>query len=358
MKSLSYKKIRRWAIAMIALGLLVGGMGPAPQASAATLSVCASGCSFSTIQTAIAAATPQDTISIGPGAYVGPIVVTKNLRLIGSGAKLTTIFGGVIAVGLSNVTLEGVTISKGLNGLELRNAAVVNATDIVIAGNAANGVALFGDSALSLISSVITKNGISILGNPIGSGIAARNSARINVFNIVITENGADGISLLDDASANISLLTSISKNGLDGVQLGGRSRATIDSLNSSGNALYGLAIEDNSQATVSGSEFSSNGKAGIHIGGPSSTLVGGSTLTDPPVTATATITSTTVSGNAIGILIGDLSKQRESANVTLRSVLVEKSSVCGVLIDPQAPKIVTMSDMSFSDNAQDKCSS
>ena len=54
-----------------------------PTAAAAQTTVCAHGCAFTSIQGAITAASPGDTITIGPGRYVENLVVDRPLTLQG-----------------------------------------------------------------------------------------------------------------------------------------------------------------------------------------------------------------------------------------------------------------------------------
>jgi hypothetical protein len=94
----------------------------AARASAATLSVCAHGCSYSQVSDAVAAAHDGDTVHVAAGTYRGGFTINSSLTLAGSGAQSTVIRGGgpVITVGTElgatepTVTIRGVTITHGL----------------------------------------------------------------------------------------------------------------------------------------------------------------------------------------------------------------------------------------------------
>src|SRR5947208_1303380 len=88
------------SVGAFAVLLLVG----AGEASAATLTVCASGCAFTQIAPAIAAASPGDTIKVGAGTYEGGLTIDKSLTLAGAGSGSTNINGGgpVITIGTFN----------------------------------------------------------------------------------------------------------------------------------------------------------------------------------------------------------------------------------------------------------------
>mgnify|MGYP001816125369 CR=1 FL=1 len=69
--------------------LLLGGAG---SALAATLTVCPSGCSHTTIQGAVSAAFPGDTIQILSSTHTeGDIFLTKDITVEGFGAALTIV---------------------------------------------------------------------------------------------------------------------------------------------------------------------------------------------------------------------------------------------------------------------------
>jgi hypothetical protein len=164
---------------------------PGP-ASAAALRVCPSGCSFTTIADALAAARNGDRILIGAGTYVGGFLVDKDVRLIGAGAGQTTISGGGSVVTIANlheVTISGVTISGGnaeLGGGILNGGGTVTVRDSTISGNGASqGGGIFTIGSLTLRGSIVSDNGALF-----GGGIF--NQGTLTVSGTTIRDNHAD----------------------------------------------------------------------------------------------------------------------------------------------------------------------
>jgi hypothetical protein len=112
----------RRAIVFVCAGLVLACVGVAG-AGAATVKVCPSGCAFSQIAPAIAAASSGDTIQVAAGTYDGGFTIDKSVRLVGAGAGSTIIRGGgpVVTIGIfgaasePTVTIEGVTITGGVS---------------------------------------------------------------------------------------------------------------------------------------------------------------------------------------------------------------------------------------------------
>jgi hypothetical protein len=116
--------IARSRLGWAALGALLAATAwlGAPRASAATLSVCPKGCTYSQISDAVASAHSGDNVRVASGTYNGGFAINKNLTLLGAGAPSTTIRGGgpVITVGRfeapsePTVSIRNVTITGGL----------------------------------------------------------------------------------------------------------------------------------------------------------------------------------------------------------------------------------------------------
>ncbi len=102
----------------VAVLLFVG----ARQASAATLNICQSGCPYTQLAPALAAAHSGDTITIGPGTYAGGVTIDVSVKLVGAGPGATVISGGgpVLTIGVAGaaseptVTINGITVTGGV----------------------------------------------------------------------------------------------------------------------------------------------------------------------------------------------------------------------------------------------------
>ena len=125
-------------MAVLAGGLLLAASVAASAAAATGDTICVghrSGC-YTTIQAAVDAANDGDTIKIGPGTFAGGITITKSVRIVGAGPKVTIIRGGgpVVTIGEllapneHTVAISGVTITGGRasgDGVEARGGGIL-----------------------------------------------------------------------------------------------------------------------------------------------------------------------------------------------------------------------------------------
>jgi nitrous oxidase accessory protein NosD len=146
--------MRRTIQGLMVAGVLTASLVFAGPALAAKKTVCASGCAFSSIQSAINAATPGATITIAMGSYTENVVVTKSVTLQGSGMGTVimpavsdpvcspgSLCGGaasnIVLVQADNVTLEHLTLEgdnpsltsgvvRGGKDIDARNGIITN----------------------------------------------------------------------------------------------------------------------------------------------------------------------------------------------------------------------------------------
>jgi hypothetical protein len=146
--------------------LLLLGAGPA---SAATLDVCPSGCAYTQLAPALAAAHNGDTIKIGAGTYDGGVTVEVSVKLVGAGANSTVISGGgpVVTIGEfgasaePTVSIKGVTIRDGITRSSPESEPFTGQEGVFAAGGGVeippNGD-FSGGATVTIANSVITGN--------------------------------------------------------------------------------------------------------------------------------------------------------------------------------------------------------
>jgi predicted outer membrane repeat protein len=128
-----------------------------------------------TIQGAIDAASPGDTLWVAAGHYKGPIRITKNLVVFGDGGPDSTIIDGGDSVRVVHV--EGVRGGRIL-GFTIRRGK----------SEGGAGVYCLHDSSFSISSCIIEKNW--------PSGIAAWQCPGLAIVDNVIRQNQESGVSL------------------------------------------------------------------------------------------------------------------------------------------------------------------
>src|SRR5262249_51861733 len=139
------------------------------QASAARLSVCASGCPYVQLAPALAAAHDGDTIRLGPGTYDGGVTIDVSVRLVGAGAGRTIISGGgpVLTIGEfgastePTVSIEGVTITGGIARSSPESTPFTGQEGVFAAGGGVEippNADFSGGATVTIASSVITGN--------------------------------------------------------------------------------------------------------------------------------------------------------------------------------------------------------
>ena len=172
---------------------------------------------YPTIQEAINAANPGDTIYVEAGTYVENIIVNKTVALIGEDKYLTTIDGNMqettvqIAtngVSISRFTIENCEYSWPEGGLVVSNVSDCNVSNIIITNN---WVGLWLED-----SSNNNMSNITIANNRYPSWLVRSDN---NTFrDIIIANNTKYGVWLED--SSNNSLSSIIITNNEVGIQL------------------------------------------------------------------------------------------------------------------------------------------
>ena len=248
-------------MAALAAGSL-SGLGAMP-AQAATLDVCLSGCPYTTIQQALAAAARGDTISVAPGTYPGGFTIGKNVTVVGSGAAQTSVMGAgkrgvdvAVATGV-RTAIEALTVDAEAFGSNRSGDAVYNAGTLTVQNSTVTGSmnnsALFND-----LSGTLTVDHSTVSGNQL-SGAAILNFGAVAIYSSTITKNFV-GFSPITNTNGGTMTIAHSTISGNAGAPAGGVEndagstliiRASTISGNNGGGIANGVSAPGNPAATM-----------------------------------------------------------------------------------------------------------
>jgi parallel beta-helix repeat protein len=169
--------------ALVLVTLAVGAIGTAQK----TITVCPSGCDFTSIQAAIQAAPEGAAIQVKAGTYKESLTITKPLSLVGEGAGKTVIEGGVAVLATKVVFLAGFTV-KGGQGVQLQDSQTVALTEVAIVEGRGDGLAVVNSGTVTVRASTIQ--------NSKGSGIVIALGSKAVISANEIVGNKGDGIAI------------------------------------------------------------------------------------------------------------------------------------------------------------------
>ena len=287
-------------------------------ASAATLTVPGD---YATIQAAVDAAAPGDTIAVSAGVYYEHVTIAKPLTLTGAGAGATTIDGSgsgpVLTVSGAGVTVRQLTVTDGgssthpaSNGIRVSGAT----------GASFDGVEVsFCEAAYMLVSSSGTsvRNGVMHDNHAFGFDNGDTGSANTlledcDVYGNLGTQGGG-AINAYAGSSGFTVRRTHVHDNANAAVQIGWSSGWLIEDSTLEGNA-HGLVLDSASGGTCRGNELSGNTGNGVTVAGwyaqgnlfASNSIAGnaqGCRLSGPYASGNV-FRENTLSGNAVGVAI------------------------------------------------------
>ncbi len=184
----------RIVVGITMLALLLAG-----SANAANLTVCPSGCAYSSIQKAIKASSNGDTILVKSGTYFENVKVNKKLTLRGIGNPVVDArgSGSAITLAANGITLEGFTATgagdEGIkifsnNNMLIGNNASNNYDGISMwyssnntLSNNSGSISLFRSSNNTIYNNIFNTNNVHI----VDSNINTWNTTRQSGTNII-----------------------------------------------------------------------------------------------------------------------------------------------------------------------------
>ncbi len=231
-----------------------------------TLTVCASGCNFTSIQDAINAACPGDTIEVESGTYYEHVNVNKTLILSGVGSPIVdgSSTGNAITMNADGCTIQGfMARNSGNSGI------YVTSSGNTISGNTATGnyVGIFLSSSCSNIISGNTANNNSRTGIYLASSSNSNTiSDNLASSNEDINEEGlyAAGI-YLDSSCSNIISGNTANNNSRTGIYLASSSNSNTISDNLASGSLDGISL-DSSCSNIISDNLATGNEAGISL--------------------------------------------------------------------------------------------
>jgi hypothetical protein len=273
----------------LAAGLVVMNTLPA---QAATLEVCRSGCPYSTIQQALAAAANGDTISVAPGTYPGGFTIGKNVTVVGSGASRTTVRGtGGVGVGITvasgvtaaiealtvdaagaaraadavynygTLTVQGATVTGSNGNAALLSSGALTLDHSTVSGNNTTGVRNTANPTVPITPGTVTIYRSTITGNAGDAGIVNGEFDTMTIAGSTITGNAGQTAGGIDNSGALSIRASTISGNNAGGIANGVNGTqgptATL--------TLHRDTIKDNFGGPVGGIWNGINGVARLH---------------------------------------------------------------------------------------------
>ncbi len=266
------KTMRFWRLGLIVLlaASLLGLVPPGP-VHATTLSVPSP---YPTIQSAINAASPGDTILVSAGTYPEQLVIQKSLHLVGASRDSTVIdgqgMGTVVWINSSSVEVRGFTIRHSDQfgrGVHVDKANGVNITlnNVASMGTSGAGVDLFRSNNTLVDDDVFTSNLYAI-------NVTSSQSERITGNQAIV--NDTVGVQLED--SARSLVFNNTFAGGHDGVDVFQSKGNNITRNLFKGMKFFGILLEPDSRLTpqsqfpqnntVNENTFQRDGYSGIQL--------------------------------------------------------------------------------------------
>lgn len=320
------------------------------------ITVCASGCSYATVEAAVDAAPAGATVTIGAGAYAGQISITKDVTIAGAGAGQTILTGGApivtIAAG-STATISGVTVSGAVGGIlggGIHNEGTLALRSCTVSGNSAST----GGGIYNATGASVTLTDCTVSGNSAGNGggiYSIGGGGSVALTNTTVSGNSASGNGGgVFTGTGSVQSVDSTVSGNTAGSE-GGGVFSNGGSLSATGGAVAG------NSALVGGGVYNLGGTASLAGGGLSSNtaaLGGGLYNTNA---GSAALSTETVASNSASLYGGGIyTASGTTLSVTGSSLTGNKAGAAGGAVYKAGTVTATFSGDTFSGNTPDAC--
>ena len=188
-----------------------------------------------TIQAAINAASPGDTVMVNPGTYTEDLTLRSDVSVAGAGFNATTLRGTgtksvVTAVNVTNSQFQGFTITRSGTssshaGVDIRGGNVLFSNNR-ITGNQ-NGAQIYTASSSIFRNNIVEKNGYSD-GTFVKYGIIVLHSTPLIANNVVVSNTGVGIYIGWDDSTGTQVINNTVVGNTDSGIWCYSEANATI----------------------------------------------------------------------------------------------------------------------------------
>gem|GEM_PF-2845302 len=263
--------------------------------SATLIVICGNNASFNSIQSAIDAAKPGDTIEVSGGTYLENVYIYKTIRIQGvsNDSSMPIIDAGdkgsAITLAADGIHLEGLMMTNSMNGSGIEiassnntligNKAINNKFGIYVYNSRNNTIANnelmhnhyagieLDDSDHNLISNNNVSNSSYVTSEnskEIGSGIVFYNASNNELRNNTLENNTLDGISIYE-SKGNIIRNNSLSRN-IDGIYVLNSNETQIDGNHIFKNRKTGMFIESSNNCNISKNTIQNHAITGFNM--------------------------------------------------------------------------------------------
>ena len=222
-------------------------------------------CSKRSLAAAVADASGKDPVIAFTGVCAGPIVIrTEGVTL--QGVDEAIIDGGgqdaVTIAGAGRVSLNGIEVRNGLNGIVAVNGAHLSLSSLNVHNNLASGISVQTGSSAVLSEVTTAQNGLH--GLDVHSGSAATVNGALNA-----TGNRVFGINV-NGSSMTLSQATVSATGNALGIQIATNANAFLadaDSvINANSNLATGLTIVSGAHLVSFGGTINASGNPGVGV--------------------------------------------------------------------------------------------